>query len=312
MFTRGHLIMRIVLAALACAVGLALYFGSRPVFYGRSLVRLGEPADAVRTRALAKELMQPQLIERTARRLGTQATATELSGTRLFSVEAQPVGAREIEVKVRAFSRAWAEQWGAAMVAEYADFQRVRRRKEAVDFVRGLNRELTEIAEKLGDSEAKRFAATDKAGLALELAEINELRNPARVLGPLVKRIAVLGEVRAQLQNPETPIVEKLSLLAAMEHANGDENAEAASGWESLEVRRRPLLALPRRWILPGSRRRRWRWRSAMKSRNSTENCRRSSTRIFTVSMSIIEISWIRKRRWKRRMRSRRRRQRVR
>ena len=243
-FVRGHRVLRLVLAALALGAGLAVFFCSRPVYYSRALVRVDDAANSERVRAVARELTQPQVIERTSGRLGAKVSATELQRSYLFNTTAKPVAAREIEVEVCAYSRDWAERWCEALVSEYLDFQRARRRKEALDTVRLLNKDLAEIAEKFGNAGAGKFEATDKAGLAQELALIDELRNPAREIAPLSKRIDELSGVRAQFAGQELSIVEKLSLLATIERATDGDNADAASGWESLEQRRRPLVEL--------------------------------------------------------------------
>ena len=243
-FVRRHLAFRFLLLGLALAAGLAVYFLSRPVFYSRALVRLGDDAGVDAARTVARELTQPQLLERTASRLGVKVPASELRGAYLFDIAAKPVSAREIEVKVWAHSKQWAELWTEALVHECLDFRRIRRRKEALDAVRALNKEIGDIAEKLGNSGAKKFDATDKAGLVRELGEIDDLRNPAREIEPLAKRIEELGRVRASLLDPAIPIVEKFTLIAAVERAADAEMPSSAPVWETILRRRSPLVEL--------------------------------------------------------------------
>ena len=238
---RGHLGLRLGLIALALAAGAAVHFFTRPVFYARALVRLSG-SGVERARAVAKELTQPQLVERTAARLGVKATATELERTHLFKIAAEPGPAGEIEVKVWAHSKEWAGRWTEALVAEWAELRRVRRRKETADTIRALNKELAEISEKLGGAAAAETVAADRDGLARRLAEIEALRNPAREIEPLAKRIDALSRIHADLSNPEIPMVDRLAIIAAVEQAAGTGETGSRPAWESIEERRRPLI----------------------------------------------------------------------
>ena len=234
--------LRLTLIALALAAGVAVHFFSRPIFYSRALVRLGDPGSLERARAVAKELTQPQLLERTASRLGVKATATELQKSYLFNIAAQPVSAGGIEVKVWTYSRGWAERWTETLVAEGVDFRRVRRRKEMADAVRALNKELSEIAGKLGDADGMKNEANDKAALARQLAEIENLRDPAREIATLGKRIETLGRIHADLRDPEKAMVDKLAIIAAVEQRAGTGETGSRPAWESIEERRAPLI----------------------------------------------------------------------
>ena len=240
---RKHLRLRIALAGAALLAGLAVYFCSRPVFYSRAVIRVGEAVDGERLRAIAKDIVQPQILERTASRLGVKATATELRKSYLFDVAARSVPRREIEIEVWTHSKDWAARWTETLVSEFADFRSVQRRKETADAIKSLNREMIEIAARLGQPGVQDFNATDKAGLAGEFDELNEIRSPARELARLGKRIDELGPVREGLLNPDFSIMEKLSLIAAFEQTAGN----AATSWTDLDERRRALSAL-----LPG------------------------------------------------------------
>ena len=238
---RRHSALRLGLLALALVAGVAVHFFSRPVFYARALVRVDA---AEQVRAVARELVQPQVLERTAGRLGVQATASELEKSHLFQIAAEPVSGREIEVKVWAHSRDWAARWTETLVAEVVDFRRVRRRKETADAIRGLNREMAEIAGKFAPAGGMAFAANDAAGLARQLAAIDELRNPAREIEPLARRIEELSGIHAGLRDPEKPMADKLALIAAVEQRTGAGETGSRPAWESLEERRRPLVEL--------------------------------------------------------------------
>ena len=234
--------LRLTLIALALAAGVAVHFFSRPVFYSRALVRLGDPGSVERARAVAKELTQPQLLERTANRLGVKVTASELQKSYLLKIEAQPVSAGEIEVKVWTYSRGWAERWTETLVAEIVDFRRVRRRKETADTIRALNKELSEVAGRLGDADGMKNEANDQAGLARRLAVIEDLRDPAREIATLAKRIEALGRIHADLRDPEKPLVDKLAIIAAVEQREGTGETGSRPAWESIEERRAPLI----------------------------------------------------------------------
>ena len=237
---RKHLWLRIALAGAALLAGLAIWLCSRPVFYSRAVVRVDGTVDGERLRAIAKDITQPQILERTAARLGVKATATELRKSYLFDIAARPVPPREIEVEVWAHSKDWAARWTETLVGEFTDFRRVRRRKETADAVKSLNKEMIEIAARLGQPGVQDFNATDKAGLAGEFDELNEIRSPARELARLGKRIEELSPVRDGLLNPDFSIMEKLALLAAFEQTTDGVGAE----WAELDARRRAVVAL--------------------------------------------------------------------
>ena len=245
---RKHLRLMLVVMGLALLAGGAIYWFSRPVFHSRSLVRVDETVTGERLRALARELTQPQILERTASRLGVKATASDLRENFLFNIVVRVVSERELEVEVWCYSKSWAERWTEALVNELVDFRRVRRRKETADAIKTLNREMTEIAATLGDSGAQKFFATDKQGLAMGLEELNRLCNSTRELERLGRRIEEMGRVRADLQDPGISVVEKLSLIAAVDESAGKESGDAAAPtaapWEIIEKRRRALSAL--------------------------------------------------------------------
>ena len=241
---RKHLRPVLLVTVLALLAGGAVWYFSRPVFHSRSLVRVEETVSAGRLRALARELTQPQILERTAGRLGVKATATDLRKDFLFNIAARPVSEREIEVDVWCHSKDWAARWTEALVREFLDFRSVRRRKETLDAIKTLNREMTEIAAKFDGAGAVKFFATDKAGLAMGLDELKRLRNSTRELAQLAKRIEEMDRVRADLQNPGIPIVEKMSLIATVDESAGAGGADGAPPWETIEKRRRALNAL--------------------------------------------------------------------
>lgn len=237
-FLRRHLALRLALVCASLIAGVAVFFLSRPVFRSRALVRLDEAGSAEQIRAVVRELTQPAVLERTASRLGTRVPMSELRTSYLFDIAARPVSGREIEVEVRAFSKAWAEQWVDALVKECIDFRRVRQRKERADAIRALNRDMEESAGKIGDAGGMKFAATDKPGLARQLAALHELRDPARKIAPLTKRIAELAPVHADLRNPEITMVRKLEIISVIEKTEG------VPAWESIEEQRKSLAEL--------------------------------------------------------------------
>lgn len=239
---RRHSGLVLVLFALALAGGVLVHYLSTPVYASRALVRLSETGSVDRARALAKELTQPQLLERTANRLGVKASETELRKSYLFDIQAQPISPREIEVTVWTYSKAWADRWTEALVAEARDFRRVRRRKETADSIRAINKELSEIAQKFGGDGGAKADAGDQAGLAKRLAKVEELRDPKREIAPIAKRIDELGRVHKDLTNPDIPMVDKLTIIAAFESASGTGETGSRPAWESIEERRRPLM----------------------------------------------------------------------
>ena len=103
---------------------------------------------------------------------------------------------------------------------------------------------MTEIAAKLGDDGVSKFYATDKPGLVMGLDELNRLRNFTRELARIGKRLAEMDRVRADLQSESVPLVEKLSLIAAVDESAGKESGGGAAPWESIEKRRRALHVL--------------------------------------------------------------------
>ena len=211
---RKHVWAMLFVMGAALLAGSASYYFSRPVFYSRSLVRVDEDASDDRLRGLANELTQPQILERTANRLGVRATATELRKNFLFNIGVRPVSKRELEVEVWSYAKEWAERWTEALVNECLDFRRVRRRKETLDAIKSLNKEMSEVAARIGDGGGKKFDAKDKEELLRGLGELSEIRNSTRELARLAKRIDEMDRVRTGLQDAGISIVEKLSLIA--------------------------------------------------------------------------------------------------
>ena len=237
---RNHLRLRVALIGAALIAGIVVYACSRPIFYSRARIQVSADQTGVDLSTIASEFMQAQVIERTADRLRVRAAATEIQKSYVFKIAASPIPPHEIEIETWAHSKDWATHWPEASADALAEYRRVRQRKETADAIKSLNREMTEIAERLGRPALKDFNALDKAGLAGELDELNELRSPARELTRLDNRLVEMSRFRESLGNRSLSVEEKLSRLAAFEKTAGDDDAN----WESLANRQRTLRAL--------------------------------------------------------------------
>jgi hypothetical protein len=96
---------------------------------------------------------------------------------------------------------------------------------------------MAEIAEKIGNAGERKFDATDKTGLARQLAEIDELRNPAREIAPLAKRIDELSRVHADFATRIFPWLKS-------SHSSPPSSRRFAGSVGSIDERRRSLIEL--------------------------------------------------------------------
>ncbi len=223
---RKHLRLMTLIFAFTLVAALTYYVYAKSVFYSRALVRVDElalPMDTEkiyndgRLRMVMKELTQPHILERTAKRLGIKATSNDLRKNYLFKIGVRTNSERNLEIEVWPYSKDWAQRWTETLVAEYLDFRREKRLQEKEDTIKALTKEMAEVSAKLEQHIGEKFDYSDKKGMVQALIQLNSIRSLPLDLARLAKRIDEMGRIRVNLQDSTLSTLEKLSLVSSLD-----------------------------------------------------------------------------------------------
>ena len=240
----------IFIALAVLAVGSYVFVTRPQVFYSRSIVRVSEtmaPANSTKDYANARvkiairDLTLPDMLVRTASRLGVSSGADDLYRHYIFETRIQPASLLDIRIEVRAHSREWAQKWGEALVSEYHLFREERRNRDRTEAIKAGAREMKEVSELIERSAGKKTDFSTEQGLAKADLELNQIRSLPEKLAGIEKRIGEMRNTRARLRDPNLAVLEKLKVLAPKQD---DPSSPTPAPWESLVQEQVSLKAL--------------------------------------------------------------------
>lgn len=221
---RKHLRLITLLVCLSCTGGLVYYTFARPVYWSRSLVRLDYkplPLDSEKVfhdsniSTLALQLNMPEIVERTARKLGLNCRARTVTEEHIKKIAFKTTVDGNLEVEVWAYSYPLAKAWCETLVDQFMKYRDEKRAQYRDSIVKSYSEEMEQISKKLESTISDKFDFQTKKDITKTLIDLNQLKNIPSELVRVKQRIAEMDRVSQQLIDPSLGTVEKLSLIAS-------------------------------------------------------------------------------------------------
>jgi polysaccharide biosynthesis transport protein len=215
----------IVVVTCAClTAGLGYYVFAKPVYYSRALIdvaALDRPIDTEkiyedsRANSIAQQLTAQHILVRTARALGINTTARDLSRKYLFKIRYEYNSEKNIEIEVWPWSADWANRWTETMVKEFLADRQERRQEFKAQILNTYSNELKEVVSKIDEKFSEKLDFEDQQDFTRSLILVNSIKTLPDDLARTQARIDELGRIRVRLQDSSLDVVAKLSLISA-------------------------------------------------------------------------------------------------
>jgi succinoglycan biosynthesis transport protein ExoP len=221
---RKHLRLMILLVCMCELGGLAVYIYSRPVFYSKSVIAvdsLGLPLDTDKVfhdgnlGSVIAELRSPEVMERTAARLGVVAAHTDIETKYIRQLKITVNSDGNLEVELWSYLPSWPVHWTEYMVEEFMLVRAEQRQKYRETVMKTYGEELTSLNDQIDDDQKSKNVFQDETNFTEATIDVTRLRELPIQLAQVKQRIDQLGSVRLQLDNPAIDTVERLSIIAS-------------------------------------------------------------------------------------------------
>ena len=221
---RKHLRLIMLLSCFCCSGCLFYAVFARSVYYSRAHVEIDTsalPLDSEQVfhdsaiNVVMAMLTSPQMLERTASRLGVKAAAAEVTEKLVKKITITRTAYDTLEVQVWAYSRPFALKWCEAMVDEFLRAREDQRVKYRESVVKSFNQEMSQISGKLENSIAEKFEYQVEKNVTGTLIKLNQLKDLPSELVKLKKRIAEFQRIADAIEDPNMGTIEKLSLISS-------------------------------------------------------------------------------------------------
>jgi capsular exopolysaccharide synthesis family protein len=221
---RKHLRLMVLLVCMCMLMGLVVYIYSRPVFYAHAMVQvdsLGRPLDTDTVyhdgnlANVVAELKGPDVLERTAARLGVTAQHTDIETKFLRTLKIYPNAAGNLEVEIWSYERTWPARWTEVMVEEFMKLRQEQREKYRDTVMKTYGQELTQLNAKIDSDQESKFTYEDEAKFTQASIDVARLKELPTELAQIKQRMDQLESIRKRLDNPEMDTVSRLSLIAS-------------------------------------------------------------------------------------------------
>jgi capsular exopolysaccharide synthesis family protein len=223
-----HLRLMILLVCMCSLAGIAVYIYSRPVYLGRSLVQVEELALPVDSDTVYHDsglprivtgLESPAVMERTARRLGVNASYREIESKYIkrIAVSRGPNGDdKDVQVEVYAYNQTWAARWAELMIDEFLKMREEDRENYRASITKSWGDVIGEAGKQMDANLDKHFDAKDQSKLINATIDMNRLHDLPVQLVQVKQRIDRFDEVIKKLDDPSLETVAKLSLIDSL------------------------------------------------------------------------------------------------
>jgi len=221
---RKHLRLMVLLVCMCLLAGLVVYVYSRPVYYSRSLVQvdsLGRPLDTDSVyhdgnlTSVIAELKGPDIIERTAARLGVMASHTEVEGKYLHNVKYTSTSPGTLEVEVWSYIPTWPAHWSEIMIEEFMKLRLEQREKYRDTVMKAYGEELNQLNARIDSDQESKFSFQDQEKFTQATIDVTRLHDLPNQLAQVKQRIDELESIRKRLDDPAVDTVARLSLIAS-------------------------------------------------------------------------------------------------
>jgi capsular exopolysaccharide synthesis family protein len=225
-FKYGRLM--VLMVCLAMAGGIFYLAITRSVYYSKSIIHyrnFARPVDSdaiwhdANDRTITAVIQSPEVIDRTARRLGLDSDPAVLYTKYLRRiVVARTVGDRDITVEVYAFSKKITRDWAKTMLQEYLARRDENRIAFAENEINSLTEDMGQYKERMEHELDQKFDFKQKNELDQLTITLDDLKQVPEQLSVLEHQIAVMDHARDLLQNETNQeTVAKLALLDSVE-----------------------------------------------------------------------------------------------
>jgi polysaccharide biosynthesis transport protein len=220
-----HLRLMFLLVTFALCLGLTYYVYARPVYYSKALIemdRLALPVDSEKIfedghpERVVKQMMAPEIVERTARRLGIEGNAKKIFSTHLKKIQPRLRTLNELEIEIWPYSEELARDWPEAMLQEYLNYRDEQRLKYRQRAIASYHQERAQIDQKMDRLLGSQHEFEEEHEMLQTTMLLNELKSIPRQIAENNHQLAIYERYRAQLQDPNVEIIQKLSLLSSL------------------------------------------------------------------------------------------------
>jgi capsular exopolysaccharide synthesis family protein len=223
-----HVRLMALLICFSMLLGIDYYVYSRSVYFAKSLIHYQSFVRPVDSEAIWKDsndrtlfgtLKSPQVIERTAKRLGLSSNPNVLY-TKYLKREprlARDPNQKDITVEVYAYSARIARDWAPTMLAEYIAYRDERRLEYAENAIKAYTEDIGQYKSRMDKALDQKYAFEQKNSMDKLLIELDELRQVPQELALIQHRLATMNRIRESLNAEDRDSVAKLALLDSLE-----------------------------------------------------------------------------------------------
>lgn len=218
-----RLILLVVCMFLLAGLLYAVY--ARPVYFARSLItaefspRLMDTQEVygdANIRYLREALLSPELLIRTAHRLGVKTTHENLSRDCLVKIRAMlPANSTNtVELQVWTYGHATTAGWAEATVEEFLHMREEQRRRRTDYEIETYTQDMARVRQRMEQYVAETEAFMRESRLAAAKMELEEVSYVPMRLRVVSSRLLDAEQVRGELErNPQWSIVERFAFF---------------------------------------------------------------------------------------------------
>lgn len=235
---RKHLRLMVLLVCMCLLAGLVVYVYSRPVYYSRSVIQvdsLGLPLDTDKVYhdgnlgSIIASLKGPEVVERTAARLGVRAGHGEIEEKYLRNLKIGTDSVGNLDVEVWSYIPGWPAEWCQTMTEEFMKLRSEQREKYRETVMKTYGEELTHLNAKIDDDQDSKFSYADQTQFTEATIDVARLRNLPNQIAQVKQRIDQLDGIRRRLDDPSIDTVDRLSIIASADAESSVRLGETAS-----------------------------------------------------------------------------------
>lgn len=222
-----HLRLMALLICMSLLLGVDYYVYSRSVYFSNSMIRFRSFARTVDSEAiwndandrfLTSALQSPEIIFRTAKRLGLDPSPKMLYRKHL---KAPPRIRRNSEkdftVEIWTYAPHIARDWTKTLIEEYIAHREQRRLEYAEKAVRSFTVDMEQMKERMQQSSNQKFDFKQKNEMDKLFIELTELKLIPHQLAIIKHRLSVMDGIKSSLADPARDTVARLALLDSLE-----------------------------------------------------------------------------------------------
>ncbi len=227
---RKHIRLMLLILAFFATGGLTFYVYARPIYHARSLVRveiIARPLDSdtvlrnTPASITIASLKSPQIIERTAARLGVVAGSSTLLTKYIRKIDIKRNSEQNLEIDTWMYSYDWAVRWTSIMVEEFLAYREEQRVTYREALMKSYTHEMSDLDKKLDTSIGEKYAFREEKDADQTLIKLNQLSGLPQELSQTRQRIAEIERIEANLDNPNLTYTERLSIMSSFRSHEG-------------------------------------------------------------------------------------------